>query len=188
MKKGKKNTKTTTKQVKAKSPKTDDGSIKSRIMKCNVSGIERRVSKAGVLKGIKKFGSLLSFTEHYIGNEAKKLLRQRISPEEVQKQLRPGNLKPFSIDHQILARQKLLKKPKRSKRLTEEEAQQVIAKWKPAERRFYATVQEYVIANTKNGSCIAPHVYLDSDRCCDSCKYTEWCLSPTKQFSKRYKR
>jgi len=165
----------------------DESIVKSKIMTCIVTGLERRVSKAGIAKGNKKFGGPVPFADHYISNEAKRLLRQRISPEEVQKQLRPANKKPFSIDHQVLARLKLLKKPKNSKRVTEEEAREIAVKWVPKEARFYSNIKEYVMDNTKNGSCIAPQLYLDSDRVCDHCKYTEHCLSTVKTFSKRYK-
>jgi len=186
-----KNVKKLPKQNKKQPPskvKVVDGSVvKSKIMTCVVSGLERRVSKAGVAKGNKKFGGPVPFAEHYISNEAKRLLRQRISPEEVQKQLRPANKKPFSIDHQVLARQKLLKKPKNSKRITEEEAREIAVKWSPKEARFYSTTKEYIIDNTKNGSCIAPQHFLNSDRVCDQCKYIEHCLSTVKTFSKRYK-
>ena len=164
----------------------DDGSLKSKNMTCIVTGIVRRVSKGGMTKGIKKFGSLNTFIDNYVSNEAKRLLRQRISPEEVQKQLRPDDLEPFAIDHKALARQKLLKKP-RHKKLSTAEATQTVKNWKPAERRFYSTIAEYVVDNTKNGSCIAPQLYLDSDRVCDHCKYIQWCQSTAKQFSKRYK-
>ena len=192
--KGKKIKKTTKKPkakiLKVKKPKSlprsEDSTLKSKVMTCIVTGIERRVSKAGILKGIKKFGDLPSFINHYVSNEAKRLLRQRISPEEVQKQLRPDELKPFSIDHQALARQKLLKKA-RHKKMTIEEVQQISLKWIPKEPKSYSSQDEYIINNTKNGSCIAPHVYLDSDKVCDHCKYSKSCLSTAKQFSKRYK-
>jgi hypothetical protein len=164
-----------------------DNTLKSKVMTCIVTGIEKRVSKLGVAKGIKKFGDINAFIDNYISNEAKKLLRQRISPEEVQKQLRPKDMKPFEIDHKVLARQKLLKKP-RHKKLSEAEATLTVKNWKPAERRTYSTLAEYVVDNTKNGSCIAPQLYLDYDRCCDECKYTQWCQSTAKQFSKHYKK
>jgi hypothetical protein len=166
---------------------SDNGTLKSKIMVCIVTGIERRVSKAGMAKGIKKFGDLHEFMEHYVSNEAKRLLRQRVSPEEVQKQLRPKELKPFSIDKQILARLKLLKKPKLAKRISIEEVQSISIKWIPKEPRRYTDTKEYVVENTKNGSCIAPQLYLNSDRVCDNCKYTKYCLSTAKQFSKKYK-
>lgn len=172
--------------VKKTKPVVEGTSIKSRVVSCIVTGIEKRVSKAGIIKGTKKFGDLACFIEHYVSNEAKRLLRQRISPEEVQKQLRPSHLEPFKINHQALLRQKLLKKP-RNKRLTEAEATLTVKKWKPAERRFYNTTAEFVIDNTKNGSCIAPKLYLDSDRVCDNCPYKQWCQSTVKQFSKKYK-
>jgi hypothetical protein len=183
-----KQTKTNTiTKVKSKSVAiVDDSKPKSRVMACVVTGIEKRVSKAGVAKGIKKFGDLTSFIEHYVSNEAKRLLKQRVSPEEVQKQLRPSNLKPFTIDKQVLARLKLLKKP-RNKKLTIEEVQQISVKWIPKEPRSYPSKEAYVIDNTKNGSCIAPQLFLDSDRCCDHCQYTKYCLSTAKTFSKRYK-
>ena len=164
----------------------DSTATKSKIMTCIVTGLERRVSKAGIAKGIKKFGGIIPFMDHYISNEAKRLLRQRVSPEEVQKQLRPSDKKPFSIDHQVLARLKLLKKP-RHKKMTIEEAQQVSIKWVPKEPRTYNNIVDYVIDNTKNGSCIAPQLYLNSDRVCDHCKYTKHCLSTAKTFSKKYK-
>ena len=132
-------------------PVIDDGKPKSRVMACVVTGLERRVSKLGVMKGIKKFGDLPTFIENYISNEAKRLLRQRVSPEEVQKQLRPTNLKPFSIDKQVLARQKLLKKP-RNKKITLEEVRQLSVKWIPAEPKTYPSKEAYIIDNTKNGS------------------------------------
>jgi len=172
--------------IKKTTPVDSNGGVKSRLMSCIVTGIERRVSKAGITKGIKKFGDLATFIENYVGNEAKRLLRQRVSPEEVQKQLRPEGLKPFSIDHQALARLKLLKKP-RNKKLTIEEVQQISVKWIPKEPRTYPTQEAYIIDNTKNGSCIAPQLYLDSDRCCDHCKYVKHCLSTAKHFSKKYK-
>jgi len=196
VKKPKKSIKKPAKKVKkivkvkaAKSVKTnlaESDAIKSKIMTCIVSGLERRVSKAGMAKGIKKFGGIIPFIDHYISNEAKRLLRQRVSPEEVQKQLRPSDKKPFSIDHQVLARLKLLKKP-RHKKMTMEEVQQISIKWVPKEPRTYASTAEYIIENTKNGSCIAPQLYLDSDRVCDQCKYTKHCLSTAKTFSKKYK-
>lgn len=182
--------KTSTKKIKnvksVKVKQIDPNIIKSRVMTCIVTGLERRVSKAGVAKGNKKFGGPIPFAEHYVCNEAKRLLRQRISPEEVQKQLRPANKKPFSIDHQVLARLKLLKKL-RHKKMTMEEVQQISIKWVPKEQRSYANIAEYVIDNTKNGSCIAPQLYLDSDRVCDHCKYTKFCQSTAKTFSKKYK-
>lgn len=179
--------KQTKKPLQKKVKVVDESIVKSRIMTCIVTGLERRVSKAGVTKGNKKFGGPVAFDEHYVSNEAKRLLKQRVSPEEVQKQLRPINKKPFSIDHQALARLKLLKKPKNTKRITEEEAREIAVKWIPKEARFYSTSKEYIIDNTKNGSCIAPQLFLNSDRVCDHCKYTAHCLSTAKTFSKKYK-
>jgi len=179
-----------TKQI-ASSKSTSDietaGTVKSKVMTCIVTGLERRVSKAGIIKGNKKFGGPVPFAEHYVSNEAKRLLRQRVSPEEVQKQLRPAKLKPFSIDKQVLARLKLLKKPKNQKRISVEEAKDIAYKWTPKEKRSYSSLKEYIIDNTKNGSCIAPQLYLNSDRCCDNCKYSQDCLSTAKTFSKKYK-
>ena len=174
--------------IKKIEPIVDENIIKSKIMTCIVTGLERRVSKAGIAKGNKKFGGPVPFAEHYVSNEAKRLLRQRVSPEEVQKQLRPANKKPFSINKQVLARLKLLKKPKNNKRMSIEEVQQISVKWIPKEPRSYPNMIEYVVDNTKNGSCIAPQLYLDSDRVCDECKYAVHCLSTAKQFSKKYKK
>lgn len=179
-----------TKQVVAKDDKPDatkkEGAIKSRIMSCIVTGLERRVSKAGVIKGIKKYGDIFAFDAHYVCNEAKRLLKQRVSPEETQKQLRPEGKRAFTIDKQVLARLKLLKRPKNTKRITEEEARDIAVKWVPKEARSYSNIKEYIIDNTKNGCCIAPQLFLNSDRTCDICKYRKDCLSTAKHFSKKY--
>ena len=89
--------------------------VKSEIISCIVSGIEKRVSKNAVAKGINKFGSLNEFKKHYVDRAAKKLLKQRMQPEEVQKMLLPNGKAAFTINKNALLKVKLLKKPKLSK-------------------------------------------------------------------------
>jgi len=38
-----------------------------------------------------------------------------------------------------------------------------------------------------NGACIRPDIFLDNDRTCDYCVYSEDCVCGIKKFSKYYK-
>jgi hypothetical protein len=39
-----------------------------------------------------------------------------------------------------------------------------------------------------SSSCIRPDVFLNNDRTCDHCMYSEDCISKVKKFSKYYKK
>ena len=89
--------------------------MKSEVISCIVTGISKRVSGITVERKSLKFGNLDQFKDHFVCNEAKKLLRQRIPPDEVQKRLLPAGAKPFSINLHALARLKLLKKNRKER-------------------------------------------------------------------------
>ena len=97
--------------IKKKTQSTEK--IKSTVITCVVSGIEKRVSKNAIQKGINKFGSLEAFKKHYVDRDAKRLLKQRMKPEAVQQKLLPKGKTAFSINYDVLARLKLLKKTKK---------------------------------------------------------------------------
>lgn len=149
--------------------------VKSEIISCIVSGIEKRVSKNAVAKGMSKFGSLSEFKKHYIDRAAKKMLKQRIQPEEVQKKLLPKNKKPFSINKNVLSRLKLLKKPKTSKI----EYKDFTFTPKPPVK--WASFQAYVESMTEH-ACLRPDIYLDNGRCCIGCPYVEFCICSVKKL------
>ena len=98
---------------------TSSNIIKSTNLTCVVSGITKRVSKTTIAKGVKKYGSLEEYKKYYIDGAARKLLKQRVKPEEVQKKLLPKNVQSFSIDYEVLARLKLLKKAKKEEKISE---------------------------------------------------------------------
>jgi hypothetical protein len=152
--------------------------ITSMILACAVTGIEKRVSKSAIQKGINKFGTLEAFKKHYIDREAKKLLKQRISPADVQKKLLPKNKTPFSVDLNVLAKLKLLKKPKNKA----VEYNNVI--YKPSPKRTFASYQKYVEDMT-SGACMRPDIYLNNDRTCDKCPFAEFCICGVKKFEKK---
>ena len=154
--------------------------VKSLILSCVVSGIEKRVSKNIIQKGIIKYGSLEEFKKHYIDREAKKLLKQRIKPEQVQQKLLPKGKTPFSISYEVLARLKLLKKTKK------EETAHTLSNFQyiPQPPRAYASKKAYIEDLTRS-SCLRPDIYLNSGRVCDKCMYAEYCLCGLKKFSKK---
>lgn len=154
--------------------------IKSAILSCVVSGIEKRISKNVIQKGISKYGSLEAFKKHYVDREAKKLLKQRIKPELVQQKLLPKGKTPFSINYDVLARLKLLKKTKK------EETAQTLTKFQytPQPPRTYASKKAYIEDLTRS-SCMRPDIYLNSGRVCDNCMYAEYCICEVKKFSKK---
>jgi hypothetical protein len=154
--------------------------VKSAIISCVVSGIEKRLSKNTIQKGINKFGSLDAFKKHYVDREAKKMLKQRVKPEIVQRKLLPKGKTAFSINYEVLARLKLLKKTKKEESVQELINFQYIPKPPPT----YSSRRAYVEDLTK-GACLRPDIYLNSGRVCDNCMYSEFCLCGAKKFSKK---
>ena len=154
--------------------------IKSTIISCVVSGIEKRVSKNAIQKGITKFGSLEAFKKHYVDREAKKLLKQRMKPEAVQQKLLPKGKSAFTINYDVLARLKLLKKTKK-----EETTQELVNfQYIPKPPTAYSSKKAYVEDLTR-GACLRPDIYLNSGRVCDDCMYSEFCICDVKKFSKK---
>lgn len=149
---------------------------------CIVSGIKKQLTKAAREKGIQKFGSIEEFKKHYVSREAKKLLKQRLQPEEVQKQLLPKDTDPFTINVEALIKQKLLKKAKRG--FTKAELMNV--KVPVTKEKQNISLKDYVESLT-TFACLRPDIFLDSDRKCDYCKYVQYCLCPVKKVSKNFK-
>jgi len=156
--------------------------IKSMILSCVVSGIEKRVSKNVIIKGIAKYGSIEAFKAHYIDRNAKKLLKQRIKPIDVQQKLLPKDKKPFSINYDALARLKLLKKTKKEEKIQDLTSFHYIPQPPPK----YASRKAYIEDLTR-GACMRPDIFLNSDRTCDHCMYADHCVCDIKKFSKKYK-
>jgi len=146
-------------------------------MVCIVSGIQKRVSKNAILKGIKQFGSLDKFKEFYVSREAKKLLKQRMQPEQVQQELLPKDKTPFSIDKGVLVKLKILKKPKKG--FKREDLFNV--KIPNSDRYKSASFQQYVESLTEY-SCLRPDIFLDNGRCCIGCPYLEFCICKSKRL------
>jgi hypothetical protein len=44
------------------------------------------------------------------------------------------------------------------------------------------------IRTLSSSSCIRPDIFLNNDRTCDCCMYSEDCVSRVKKFSKYYKK
>jgi|LakMenE18May11ns_1017448.scaffolds.fasta_scaffold9854901_5 hypothetical protein len=149
--------------------------VKSTIIACIVTGIEKRVSKNVITKGISKFGSFEQFKKHYIDRSAKKLLKQRQQPEEVQKKLLPKGKQGFVIDKNALIKLKLLKKPKNTK----VEYKDLTFTPKPPVK--WASFQAYVESMTEH-ACLRPDIYLDNGRCCVGCPYVEFCICSVKKL------
>lgn len=147
------------------------------ILTCIVSGIEKRVAKASREKGIKQFGSLEEYAAYFVCREAKKLLKQRMQPEEVQQKLLPKGKKPFSIDRGVLIKLKLLKKPKKG--FKREDLLNV--KIPNSDRYKSTSFQQYVEGLTEH-SCLRPDIFLNNGRCCTGCPYLEFCICKSKKL------
>ena len=163
--------------------------MKSKVISCIVSGIEKRVSGPTIAKMAVKFGNEEQFESHYVCREARQLLKNRIQPEQVQTQLLPKGKRPFSIDLQVLARLKLLKRPK-----TDKTKANVNLVFNPAEPKQYDSLKSYVEEMTGGkdgcqvsygGTCIRPDIYFDNEYSkeprCSPCEYKEFCLCANKK-------
>jgi hypothetical protein len=152
------------------------------IFTCIVSGIEKKLVKSVRQKGINRFGSIEEFQKYFVSREAKKLLKQRIQPEDVQRQLLPKSKKPFPINREALVKLKLLKKARKG--FTRAELMSVTIP-KTQEKRELS-LKDYVESLTTT-ACLRPDIFLDNDRKCDFCPYVKFCLCPVKKVSKHYK-
>jgi hypothetical protein len=162
--------------------------MKSEKMMCIVSGIEKRIAGGTVQKEVNKFGSVEMAKQHFVCREARRLLKARVQPEDVQKQLLPSDAKSFTIDLHALARLKLLKKPKADKK----KASTNIA-FNLSEPRAFDSIKSYVEEMTGGkdgcqvsygGTCIRPDIYFDNEfnraGRCSPCPYVEHCLCSNK--------
>lgn len=162
--------------------------MKSKVISCIVSGIEKRVSGPTIAKMAIKFGNEEQFESHYVCREARQLLKNRVQPEQVQTQLLPKGKRPFSIDLQVLARLKLLKRPKVEK--TKASSNIVFS---PTEPKQYDSLKSYVEEMTGGkdgcqlsygGTCIRPDIYFDNEYSkeprCTPCPYVEYCQCANK--------
>jgi hypothetical protein len=174
--------------------------MSSKVLSCIVTGIEKKVSGITINKQSLRFGNLEQFEEHFVCQEAKKLLCQRIPPDEVQTKLLPPGKKPFSINLHALARLKLLKKPKSKARMTPEEIKQLREQTEKNEREWFEQqekmktcsktwVEEMTGGPNKcqvpyGGTCIRPDIYYDNEfnkeGRCKPCPYHEHCLCTNK--------
>jgi hypothetical protein len=164
--------------------------MKSKVLCCIVSGIEKRVSGPTLEKMSVKFGDLEQFENHFVCRQAKQLLKKRVQPDQVQAQLLPGGKTPFAINLVALARLKLLKKPKMDKTKAN-----VNLLFNPSEPKTYDTLKHYVEEMTggkdgcqlkQGGTCIRPDVYYDNEfnkeGRCKPCPYNEFCLCSNKEI------
>lgn len=163
--------------------------MSSQKIKCIVSGIEKRISGATMSKMAVKFGTQEQFIKHFVCREAKKLLKQRVQPEQVQLQLKPAGVASFSIDLHVLARLKLLKKTK-----SEKAKANLNLTFNPSEPKQFDSLKSYVEEMTggkdgcqiaSGGTCIRPDIYYDNEfnkaGCCSPCDYKEFCLCASKR-------
>jgi hypothetical protein len=164
--------------------------MKSKVISCIVSGIEKRVSGPTIAKMAVKFGNEEQFESHYVCREARQLLKNRIQPEQVQLQLLPKGKTSFSIDLQVLARLKLLKRPK-----TDKTKANVNLVFNPSEPKQYDSFKAYVEEMTGGkdgcqvpygGTCLRPDTYYDNEYSkeprCSPCEYKEFCLCVNKRM------
>lgn len=178
--------------------------MSSKVISCIVTGIEKRVSGMTINKQSLRFGNLEQFEEHFVCREAKQLLRQRISPDQVQSQLLPAGKKPFAINLHALARLKLLKKsrkgkqdisPEEQKRL-EEESNNNLREWHYKQEEFLSNKKAWIEEVTGGpnkcqvpygGTCIRPDIYFDNEfnkeGRCAPCEYKEFCLCANKRVN-----
>lgn len=177
----------------------------SMLVECIVSGIQKKVFKSGLDKKIAKFGSLEEFQKHFICREAKKLLKNKIPADEVQKKLLPKGRQPFSINYQALARLKLLKKAKGNKKKLSEEELRIQQEQTEKNEREYHEFQERLKTCSKTwvewatggpnqcqvsqgGTCIRPDIYYNNEYNragrCSPCPYHEHCLCTNKELKK----
>lgn len=178
--------------------------MKGAHLKCIVTGWEKYFTPKLMAKRISKFGTETQVQLHYICMDAKRLLKQGLTVDEIREKLGITENLP-KVNLQILSRLKLLKKPKSQKKLkaAEEKAERIrylnSREYKDKmlaieERNRNLTFQEWVERYTgtgreRGGTCLRPDIFLShNNKACDGCPYYEFCLCYGKRLSHEKKK
>lgn len=147
---------------------------------CIISGVSRKLFGDYLLKKISDYGSADILLKSYVAREARGLLRQGLSPEEVQKKLLPRGKKPFPIDPEFL---KTLDLPiKTSKAVIVDAKPRSYVNTKPVEHTSLESWIKWATGNALGGTCIRPDIRCNQNRCCDGCEYFEFCQVTDKKL------
>jgi hypothetical protein len=169
--------------------------MKSVELACIVSGRIKKYYIPLIKKKLQKYGSLDEYRK-FVCREAKKLLKKRIAPEVVQKQLLPKNTKPFTIDLKVLARLKLLKTRLRAGTGAAAPATNV-SRWRIKDvvrsGNHFTTKKAYIewLTGGDNqcqvpygGTCWWTQLRIDNGGYCDKCEFVEHCLCRLRKTRK----
>jgi len=164
--------------------------MKSTILKCIVTGNEKRVSPSSLNNKINKFGSIEMVHKFYVSKEAAKLLKQGNSIDQVRSILKSNFNK--SVDLEVLYKLKLFKKGKK-RQLSAEELEQKRIETEENERKYYELQEKIKTCSktwiewaTGNNTCVRPDIYYDYEGekggRCRPCPYHEYCLVSNKEL------
>ena len=171
--------------------------------KCIVTGAEKYIPPSLSKKKIIKFGSVEEYRKHYISREAVKLLKQRMTVDEIRKSLNiTEDLDPVPAN--ILIKLKLVKLNTRKGKKEAEEARERTRylnsqEFKDKKRRIALerenlSYADWVEENTsigkeRGGTCIRPDIFLTwNNRACDGCEAYEYCACYSKRLSHEKKK
>ncbi len=155
---------------------------------CIITGKTTYFNEAALQKKHKKYGTTEDFEKYFVCNQAKRLLKQKLTVDEVRKQLDCPDDLP-KVDLEILAKLKLLKKKSKNleaieineafKTQSDTDKQKRIDEYNKDEKQ-YGDWGAYVRAFTSQppgvGTCQRPDIYLNNDEHCADCTYFEFCL------------
>jgi hypothetical protein len=151
---------------------------------CIISGISRKLFGDFLKKKISDYGSSEILLKSFVSREARGLLRQGFSPEEVQQKLLPKDKQPFPIDLVFL---NTLDLPiKRKKQKTEDDKPFNNITTKPVQHTSEEAWVKWATGNARGGTCISPQIrtaqrgFSPQIRTaqrgfCDGCQYYKYC-------------
>jgi hypothetical protein len=162
--------------------------MKSLEVTCIISGISRKLFGDYLKKKISDFGSSETLLKSFVSREARGLLRQGFSPEEIQAKLLPKNKQPFSIDIEFLYTLDLPFKRQKPKTKNDKPLSNITK-----EATKYTSLEGWVKWATENNTCINPNirVYNSEYRLegqlyhfCNGCEYFKYCTVFSKKLTK----
>ena len=173
-------------------------------LKCIITGREKYFTPKLMAKRIAKFGTVSQVQIHYVCMDAKRLLKQGLTVDEIREKLGITETLP-KVNLQILSRLKLLKKPKGQKNAKAAEVKAERARYLNSqefrdkmraieERQRNMSYQDWVETYTgtgreRGGTCIRPDIFLSwNNRACDGCQCYEFCLCYGKRLSHEKKK
>lgn len=161
---------------------------KGQKVACIITGRTTYFGDQFLAPKLQKYGSIEIFKERFVCNQAKRMLREGKTVEQIREELEcPKDLPP--VDISFLKNIKILRKRQAAEmeevvenaglQKVNEDIQKRVESYKNDIKEygaFGAYVREMTFSSNGSGVCQRPDIYLNNGERCGKCEYREFCL------------